>query len=241
MKAIILAAGSGRRLKIHKPKGMLNIGSKPLIDYSVKNLRASGIDRIKIVTGYQSEFYNKHYIFDDSVNLVHNREYANSGSLYSLYVGITDEDEDVVILDSDILYNWNEVNEFINSPHRNSIFATNVPEGRTDACYLKTDYSDTLVKISKNMNTLGLRGEDTLWEHIGITKVSGSALAEIRAYAEDKFLESGDLQHEYDYAFESIETKFNVLKYKDYIWAEADDNQQLQYMVSVVYPKITIP
>ena len=240
MKAIILAAGSGRRLKIHKPKGMLNIGSKHLIDYSIKNLRASGVERFTVVTGYQSEFYENHFIFDDDVNLVHNSEHANSGSLYSLYVGIKDEEEDVIILDSDILYNWEELNDFFNNPHRNAIFATNVPDGRTDACYVKTDYSDTLVKISKNMNTLGLRSEDPLWEHIGITKVSAIALSEIRAYAEEKFIESGDLQHEYDYAFESIDVKFKVLKYKDYIWAEADDNQQLQYMVSVVYPKITL-
>ena len=241
MKAIILAAGSGRRIKIHKPKGMLNIASQPLSNYSIRNLRASGIKDITVVTGYHSEIYEKHFMFDADINLVYNPEYANSGSLYSLYVGIKDLDEDVIVLDSDILYNWDEFNDFIHNESRNAVFATNVPDGRTDACYVKTGYSDVLVKISKNINSLGIRPEESAWEHIGITKVSGHSLAEIRTYAEEKFLQAGDLQHEYDYAFESISTKFDVVKYKDYIWSEADDNQQLEYMVSVVYPKITLP
>jgi choline kinase len=52
---IILAAGSGRRLKIHKPKGLLNIGAKPLIEYSIENLASAGVSEVYVVTGFASE------------------------------------------------------------------------------------------------------------------------------------------------------------------------------------------
>ena len=53
MKAIILAAGSGRRLRIHKPKGMLNIGGKPLIEYSINNSLYRDCDLYKYPTKKQ--------------------------------------------------------------------------------------------------------------------------------------------------------------------------------------------
>lgn len=240
MKAVILAAGSGRRIKIHKPKGMLNIGGKPLIEYSISNLRKAGITEILIVTGYYADVYENHFMFHEDVNLIHNADYANCGSLHSLHCALQhiSSDDDLIILDSDILYNWNEFEHFVKDPHSNAILATNVPEGRNDACYLEMDLSDNLVKVSKNINCVNLK--DQPWEYIGITKTNRASLSLLRKYIADKVSVTGSIDHEYDYAFESIDTKYKVIKYPDYTWSEADDNQQLQYMVNVIYPKITL-
>ena len=75
MTGIILAAGSGRRLRIHKPKGMLNIGGRPLIEYSIKSLKRVGVNEIYIVTGFKSEVYEHHFLFDESIHLIHNSIY----------------------------------------------------------------------------------------------------------------------------------------------------------------------
>jgi len=58
MKAIILAAGKGARLQPltdFKPKAMLPICNKPLIDYQIELLEKQGIDEIAIVVGYLKE------------------------------------------------------------------------------------------------------------------------------------------------------------------------------------------
>lgn len=240
MKAVILAAGSGRRIKIHKPKGMLNIGGKPLIEYSISNLRKAGITEILIVTGYHADVYENHFMFHEDVNLIHNPEYANCGSLHSLHCALQhiDIDDDLVILDSDILYNWNEFEDFMKAPYSNSMLATNVPEGRSDACYLEVDLAENMVKVSKNINCVNF--EDQPWEYIGITKTSKASLSLLRDYIAEKVSSTGTIDHEYDYAFESIDVKYKILKYPDYVWSEADDNQQLQYMVNIVYPKISL-
>ena len=243
---IILAAGSGRRLKIHKPKGLLNIGGKPLIEYSIANLKAAGIYRIYVVTGFESEaytnYFQNHYNGGAHITLIHNPEWAACGSLYSLYIALQEVEStaDVVILDSDILYNCNEFLDFMQRPERNSILATNVPEGRHDACYLQTDLGDHLVKVSKNLNVIPHKDGDILWEYIGITQSSSDTLSQLKKYSKEKFESTGSIDHEYDYAFESIDAKYKIVRYRDYIWSEADDNEQLHYMITNTYPKISL-
>jgi choline kinase len=242
---IILAAGSGRRLKIHKPKGLLNIDGKPLIKYSIDNLRAAGVYDIIIVTGFASEkyeeYFSEHYRDGMNIKLVHNPEWAACGSLYSLYVALLEVEDkhDVVILDSDILYNRDEFLDFMGKAERNSILATNVPEGRHDACYIEADYGDRLVKVSKNSHYIAGSDVDP-WEYIGITQSGWETVPMLLRYAKEKFDETGSIDHEYDYAFESIDAFYKIIRYRDYIWSEADDNAQLHFMVTNTYPKISL-
>lgn len=240
MIGIILAAGSGRRLKINKPKGMLNIGNRPLIQYSIDSLKRVGINQIIIVTGYKSEFYENHFRSHPGITLVHNAEYEKCGSLWSLYVALNslEKDEDVVILDSDIIYNYDEFADFIKNKDVNAILATNVSDERNDACYIDFSEFDDLIRVSKNINYVTNR--EVQWEYIGITKSSESTVQQIKEYAQNLFNTSGSIDHEYDYAFESINETYKVCRYVDYIWSEADDNQQLKHLVTAIYPKLNL-
>ena len=55
--AVILAAGKGTRMNEGKessiPKVMYEIAGKPIIDWSVKLTKDSGIDKIVLVVGYK--------------------------------------------------------------------------------------------------------------------------------------------------------------------------------------------
>lgn len=58
MKAVVLAAGEGRRLRPltgDRGKGMLPVGNRPIISYVLDNLAACGIRDLVIVVGYQKE------------------------------------------------------------------------------------------------------------------------------------------------------------------------------------------
>ena len=54
MKALILAAGMGIRLKANIPKILLKIGNKNLLERHLQNLLSLGIRNIGIVIGYKS-------------------------------------------------------------------------------------------------------------------------------------------------------------------------------------------
>ena len=58
MRAVILAAGRGSRMKNltdDRPKCLVELKGKALLDWQLESLRASGIREIAVISGYKSE------------------------------------------------------------------------------------------------------------------------------------------------------------------------------------------
>lgn len=60
--AIVLAAGSGSRMKSNTPKQYMSLGGKPIIYYSLKAFEVSSIDEIILVVNDNEIEYNKEQI-----------------------------------------------------------------------------------------------------------------------------------------------------------------------------------
>lgn len=102
MKAIILAAGQGTRLKKYTenlPKGMLNFMGKTIIERQIETFRLCGINDIVIVTGYASD-----KIKYKGVKFYHNDKYAETNMVESLMVAREEFDDDIIVSYSDILF-----------------------------------------------------------------------------------------------------------------------------------------
>ena len=88
MRAIILAAGLGTRLRPMtntKPKALVEVKDKPLIEYQIEYLKEKNIDDIIVVVGYlkeQFEYLKEKY----DVTLVFNDKYDKYNNFYSLYL-----------------------------------------------------------------------------------------------------------------------------------------------------------
>ncbi|QKG92026.1 NTP transferase domain-containing protein [Halorubrum salinarum] len=68
VQAVILAAGEGRRLTPltnRRPKPMLPVANKPLLDYIVEAVAAAGIDHLTLVVGYHQERIRNHFADGD--------------------------------------------------------------------------------------------------------------------------------------------------------------------------------
>jgi NDP-sugar pyrophosphorylase family protein len=64
MKAVILAAGEGSRLQPltnHRPKPMLPVGNKPLLETVIEAVSTAGITEIILVAGYHRERIQNHF------------------------------------------------------------------------------------------------------------------------------------------------------------------------------------
>ena len=64
MKAVILAAGKGTRMREltnDVPKPMLKVQGKPILEHIVTGLMSAGVQEIFIVTGYRAEVMENHF------------------------------------------------------------------------------------------------------------------------------------------------------------------------------------
>lgn len=82
MKAIILAAGRGSRMKDlteERPKCLVELRGKALLDWQLESLRAAGITEIAIVTGYKRELLANRGLVE-----FHNARWAGTNMVSSL-------------------------------------------------------------------------------------------------------------------------------------------------------------
>ena len=62
--AVVLAAGEGRRLEPltnRRPKPMVPVANRPLLEHVVEAVAAAGINRIALVVGYRQERIRNHF------------------------------------------------------------------------------------------------------------------------------------------------------------------------------------
>lgn len=104
MKAIILAAGKGTRLvpmTLIKPKPLLKVHGKTLLENTIHFFKESNIDDITIVTGYKHEIFDE-YVSRFGLNKVINKDYDSTNSSYSLKLVVDNIDDDTIIMNGDL-------------------------------------------------------------------------------------------------------------------------------------------
>jgi len=103
VKGIILAAGKGERMRPltdFKPKSLLPVGNKPLIDYQIEMLEKIGVKEIAVVVGYLEEEMKKH--LKDRVKFF--RDEKIKGTASALYSARNFIDEDFILIYGDIFF-----------------------------------------------------------------------------------------------------------------------------------------
>lgn len=55
IKAVILAAGKGTRMKSDLPKVVHTVNGKPMVEYAIKAAKGAGADEVCLVVGYKSD------------------------------------------------------------------------------------------------------------------------------------------------------------------------------------------
>lgn len=115
MKAIILAAGRGSRMRNlteELPKCLVELHGKPLLHWQLTALRAAGINEIALVTGYRSELLSM-----PGIRTFHNPRWSETNMVSSLACA---EDwlleAPCIVSYSDIFYTSETVRALISAP-----------------------------------------------------------------------------------------------------------------------------
>lgn len=127
MKAIILAAGYGRRMRpltdtTHK--ALLNVAGKTIIARLVEGLVANDVRDIVVVTGYRAHEIEEHLRseFPSIVfRFVENSRYAETNNIYSMALAFEHEaiDDDILLIESDLVCDAEVFARVIRSPRPN--------------------------------------------------------------------------------------------------------------------------
>jgi L-glutamine-phosphate cytidylyltransferase len=105
MRAVILAAGRGGRLRGaagDRPKCLVRVGARTLVERQIQALRGCGVDEIAVVAGYHAA--DVRAVCGSGVDLVHNDRYATTNSLYSLWLARDLLADGFVVLNGDVLF-----------------------------------------------------------------------------------------------------------------------------------------
>ena len=126
MRAIILAAGKGRRMTfdgVPLPKVMLSFGGKTLLRRHVEILRHCGVDEIVVAVGYRREIIDREIAATgagDWVETVYNPTFEE-GSIVTLW-SVREQllrGGDVILMDGDVLYDHRVMDCLLKSNHGN--------------------------------------------------------------------------------------------------------------------------
>lgn len=195
MKAVILSAGIGKRLKKYTkiPKCLVKIGGVPLIHRYIRILKEYGVEDIIIVVGYKKELVVKELKkFKDSahIKIVENPDYRK-GSILSLAKALSYKiKEEVLIMDGDLYFDKALV-ERITSSRKKNLFLIDTKAKRDDEMVMVGFEHGRAVALDR-----GLKGSyDLSGEWAGFLRLSGPAcrkLAKVaRRYVKEGFCNTG--------------------------------------------------
>lgn len=118
LKAIILSAGEGSRMRpltLTKPKTMLPVAGKPIIQYNIESLRDNGITDILLIVRYKEEIV-RNYFGDGSdfgVNIFYKTQKDFLGTANAISYGEDFIDDSIIVLNGDIILDDEIIHEII--------------------------------------------------------------------------------------------------------------------------------
>jgi choline kinase len=199
MKAIILAAGAATRLRPltnETPKCLLPVAGKAILERTLENLRAAGIDELVIVTGFHAEKLHAAlaaWAPDLRVTWIHNAEWATTNNSVSLLLARPAvEGEAFVLLDSDIVFERAVVDALLASPHPDAL-ALRPGKMGAEEIKVELDGAGRVRLIGKHFEPERAAGES-----IGIEKFSPAGGRGMFAELEDRVRGQGLVNEWYE-------------------------------------------
>lgn len=120
-RAIILAAGRGSRLGACAtgPKCLLDLGGTSLLERQIAIVQLAGVERITVVAGYQAASVVE--VCGGRVEVLENVRFAETNSLYSLWLARPLLSDGFVVLNGDVLFHPQLLSDLLSSRHEDAL------------------------------------------------------------------------------------------------------------------------
>ncbi len=139
MKAIIFAAGVGKRLQAvtqGKPKCLVEIGDRSLLSRHIECLNQLGVHQIVLVVGFAQDQIRAAMAAEfpsQDIQWVVNDQFTR-GSILSLWVARDEMDDDVVLMDADVFYAQEILSRLVRSSKSSVLLMDETVKQESEEC-----------------------------------------------------------------------------------------------------------
>ena len=131
MKAVILAAGEGKRLRPFTetlPKVMLPVANKPVLEYVIDSVKKSGLKEIVLVVGYKKEVIMEYFKDYKGIKISYVTQEKQLGTAHALLQAKNSVNETYIVLSGDNIIDQKSISKLINDKSRYSMLIKEHPQ-----------------------------------------------------------------------------------------------------------------
>ena len=233
MFGVILAAGMAKRLRPltdTKPKCLLEVAGRTLLERTVDAMRQAGITEFVVVPGYRADQIRDFLPAHDPQSTIHfhflhNADYEHNNNIYSLWMsGQVVRDKEFLLMDSDILCDPAAVVRI--AKEQESALAVNRHELGEEEMKVVVDADCRITEISKTC-----RPEDAMGESVGIEHVTPDYSEALFRELDQMITSEGLIDIFYERAFERLIPQghtFRVVDTTSYFSYELDTPEDFE-------------
>ena len=227
MKAIILAAGVGSRIRPltdYCPKSLLEVGGNTILEMMISHIQNCGINDVVFVLGYLQEQirdYVKTRFPDLDACFVTNDKYAETNTGYSLMLAKDLIGSSTFIkFDADVVFEKEILEKLIGCGFANCLCIDKNIDLDAEEIKVITDDQNRVLKANKTVNP-----KDAVGESIGIERIDGETAMLLFAELEMMMEDVQNHQEYYEAAYERLierQVPFYALDIGRLKWVEID-------------------
>ena len=226
MKAIILAAGIGSRLRPitdSVPKCMVKVNGEMIIDRQIQELIDNKIEDIYVIAGYKYEKLSDYIsIKYPNVNIIYNDVYDSTNNMYSLFLAKSVlNSSSFILLNADVFIDRGIVKQIVDSNEINSIICE---KGLYNEESMKIVFNSKIERISKKITE-----NDSYGVSIDIYKFSREASVNLFEIVSDYIINKSELNMWTEVALDRLLDKcdFQPIEISTR-WMEIDNHEDLK-------------
>jgi L-glutamine-phosphate cytidylyltransferase len=240
MKAVILAAGQGTRIRsVHgeHPKCLIEVDNTTILDHQFKALSMVGINDVAIVVGYEKEqiiaHINARNLLTQKIHFIDNPAFAITNNIYSLWLALDWLGGDnFIVLNADVIFDP-EILDLAVRPHVPiSMIVDPLWRDETMKVVILDDY---VIRMSKNISR-----EEFTATYIGIT-VFSKAIQDRFAHKMEDVIAAGRVNEFFNVVVQELANEGVPVGYTStdgLPWAEIDDPVDLTFAQRNVFPQL---
>jgi choline kinase len=217
------------------PPGLLELDGEPIVARSIRLLREAGISHITIAAGYGARQYVDFAEHQRGVAVAVNDKYATTGSMASLAMALDRVQRDVLVVESDVIYEKRALYAILESTAPDSTILS----GKTGS-----GHGVWVQAVDGRLHTMSRRRDElgeVTGEFVGITRLSAAA-GTAMFHAFEGFVESHDhavMAYECD-GLVAVARLFPIttIFLPDLKWGTFDDERTLERVARFVWPAV---